>query len=363
MLDRALALRARHAAAEVLLRDDVRRGLRPELRELDVVLLERRAVLAGDERVADLPLDLVERVAARDREEPADGEGGVLVDDAVDELVGVDLNCVFLLYDAISPLPPTSNSSFGGARCRGGRGPRWASLGTIGRGPDGAAESAPRRRLYGLGRRAWMRFATSPAPPAATSSERERRRGRAAAAAARRGSPGSACRRAPRCPCWRFAVGRRRAECRRSRRPSRRRRLPPPPAAGSSVFGPTDLCPTCVVLARSRSAGRAGCRRARSSRSERRRQVLDRLRVAVRAGRCWSIRPSYQSFSSAFQHGVAAAAAARRRATRAPTRRQCDGEDVTLTSGCHWERNGGQLPADDCRCCRTSGTAAAVRLL
>ncbi len=35
LLDRALALRARHAAAEVLLRDDVRRGLRPELRELD----------------------------------------------------------------------------------------------------------------------------------------------------------------------------------------------------------------------------------------------------------------------------------------------------------------------------------------
>ena len=68
LLDRALALGRGHAAAEVLLRDDVRRVLRPELRELDVSLLERGAAPAGDQRVADLPLDLVERVAARDRE-------------------------------------------------------------------------------------------------------------------------------------------------------------------------------------------------------------------------------------------------------------------------------------------------------
>ena len=103
LLDRALALRARHAAAEVLLRDDVRRGLRPELRELDAALLERRAVLARDVRVARLPLDLVVRVAAFDREQPADGEAGVLVDDAVGELVGVDLvGCLSISVLAIA---------------------------------------------------------------------------------------------------------------------------------------------------------------------------------------------------------------------------------------------------------------------
>ena len=91
----ALALGRGHAAAEVLLRDDVRRGLRPELGELDALLVERRLVLAGDERVAELPLDLVERVAAGDREVPADGEAGVLVDDGVHELVGLDLDLAF----------------------------------------------------------------------------------------------------------------------------------------------------------------------------------------------------------------------------------------------------------------------------
>ena len=69
LLHRALALRRAHAAAEVLLGDDVRRRLRPEARELDVLLIERRAVLARDQRVAQFPLDLVERVAAGDREE------------------------------------------------------------------------------------------------------------------------------------------------------------------------------------------------------------------------------------------------------------------------------------------------------
>ena len=69
LLHARLALGRGQAAAEVLLRDDVRRRLRPELRELDALLLEGGAVLAGDERVAGLPLDLVERVAAGDREE------------------------------------------------------------------------------------------------------------------------------------------------------------------------------------------------------------------------------------------------------------------------------------------------------
>ena len=49
-------------------------------------------------RVADLPLDLVVGVAALDREPPFHGQGGVLVDDVVDELVGVDLDGRFVLY-------------------------------------------------------------------------------------------------------------------------------------------------------------------------------------------------------------------------------------------------------------------------
>jgi hypothetical protein len=39
--DRVLALRASQGSAEVLLRDHVRRQLRPELRHFDVALLER----------------------------------------------------------------------------------------------------------------------------------------------------------------------------------------------------------------------------------------------------------------------------------------------------------------------------------
>jgi hypothetical protein len=57
--------------------------LRPELGELDVLLLEGRLVLARDEGVARLPLDLVERVASGDGEVAADGETGVLMDDRV----------------------------------------------------------------------------------------------------------------------------------------------------------------------------------------------------------------------------------------------------------------------------------------
>ena len=49
-------------------------------------------------RVARLPVDLVEGVAAGDGEVAADGEGGVLVDDGVHELVGRDLDLLLLLY-------------------------------------------------------------------------------------------------------------------------------------------------------------------------------------------------------------------------------------------------------------------------
>ncbi len=88
-----LALGRGHAAAEVLLRDDVRRGLAPELRELDALLLEHRAVLARDDGIADLPLDLVERVAAGDREVAANPERALLRDDGVTEGVLGDYGC------------------------------------------------------------------------------------------------------------------------------------------------------------------------------------------------------------------------------------------------------------------------------
>ena len=88
LLDGALALGRGHAAAEVLLRDDVRCGLRPELRELDVLLLEGRSVLAGDVRVAKLPLDRVERVDAGNREVPLRSDARLGVDDRVHDLVG-----------------------------------------------------------------------------------------------------------------------------------------------------------------------------------------------------------------------------------------------------------------------------------
>jgi hypothetical protein len=67
LLDRVLALVGADPSAEVLLGDDVRRVLRPGLRELDAALLEDRVVRVADDRVAELPLDLVERVAAGGR--------------------------------------------------------------------------------------------------------------------------------------------------------------------------------------------------------------------------------------------------------------------------------------------------------
>src|SRR5262249_14153427 len=74
LLDGALALGRAELAAEVLLRDDVGRVLRPALRELDVALLERDAVAMADTGVAQLPLDCVERVLAGRREMAFDGQ-------------------------------------------------------------------------------------------------------------------------------------------------------------------------------------------------------------------------------------------------------------------------------------------------
>ena len=105
LLHARLALRRGEAAAEVLLRDDVRRGLRPELRELDTALLEGRAVAARDDRVARLPFDLVERVAAGDREEALHAEPGALLDDRVHDLFGRRFVALDLLDACHLPLP------------------------------------------------------------------------------------------------------------------------------------------------------------------------------------------------------------------------------------------------------------------
>src|SRR6266540_460026 len=70
LLDGALALGRVEPAAEVLLGDDVGRVLRPALRELDALLLERRLLGIADQRVADLPLDGVERAHSRLRKAP-----------------------------------------------------------------------------------------------------------------------------------------------------------------------------------------------------------------------------------------------------------------------------------------------------
>src|SRR5262249_2872016 len=64
LADAGLALGSAELAPEILLSNDIRRRLRPELRELDRLLVERGLVLARDEGVADLPLDLVEGIAA-----------------------------------------------------------------------------------------------------------------------------------------------------------------------------------------------------------------------------------------------------------------------------------------------------------
>src|SRR2546423_313362 len=55
---------------------------------IDALLLEDRLVLARDVRVALLPLDLLERIPARDGEEALDAEARSLVDDDVPELLG-----------------------------------------------------------------------------------------------------------------------------------------------------------------------------------------------------------------------------------------------------------------------------------
>src|SRR5581483_11290935 len=97
LLDARLALRRAEPAAEVLLGDDVRRRLRPELREFDAALLERGAVAAGDDGVARLPLDLVEGIAPGDGEEAAHAEASSLIADGVDHLAGRQIRRSLLL--------------------------------------------------------------------------------------------------------------------------------------------------------------------------------------------------------------------------------------------------------------------------
>ena len=84
LLDGVLALGRAHLAAEVLLGDDVGRVLRPGLRELDAALLEGGLRGIADQRVAQLPLELVEGVYAGARETPFDGQSCVRRVDSVD---------------------------------------------------------------------------------------------------------------------------------------------------------------------------------------------------------------------------------------------------------------------------------------
>src|SRR5207344_745365 len=76
LADARLALRRAERTAEVLLRDDVGGVLRPGDRELDVTLLEGVAALlvVGDDGIARLPLDLVERMDAVTREIPLEDQ-------------------------------------------------------------------------------------------------------------------------------------------------------------------------------------------------------------------------------------------------------------------------------------------------
>ena len=97
-----LALGRAELAAEVLLGDDVGGRLRPELQELDALLLEGGLVLAGDEGVAHLPFDLLERVAARDREVAANAGVTLGVEHRILEQGVGDLVC---LHVAILCLP------------------------------------------------------------------------------------------------------------------------------------------------------------------------------------------------------------------------------------------------------------------
>ena len=80
LLDAALALGGANLAAEIFRDDDIGRLLRPGLRNLDVALLEHHlTAFVADERRADFPLDLVERVDAGFREEAREcqpGHGG-----------------------------------------------------------------------------------------------------------------------------------------------------------------------------------------------------------------------------------------------------------------------------------------------
>ncbi len=75
--DAALALVRAERPAEILGGHDVGGGLRPGLRDLDPLLLEDDLpLLIADDRVAGLPLDLVERIDAGPREIPLHPQPG-----------------------------------------------------------------------------------------------------------------------------------------------------------------------------------------------------------------------------------------------------------------------------------------------
>src|SRR5207245_7296213 len=140
LLDARLAFRRAEPAAEVLLRDDVGRRLRPELRKLDALLVEDRLVLAGDEGISKLPLHLLERVAPGNREVALHPDRGRFVDDGVHDLVARGFGRCGCLH-ARHRAPPRIAAS---TRLPGR--PLEEGPGRVGLPPDGAV----RRRFAGI---------------------------------------------------------------------------------------------------------------------------------------------------------------------------------------------------------------------
>src|SRR5204863_4746455 len=77
LLDAVLTLGRSDLPAEIFRDDDVRRLLRPEFGNLDVALLEHQlTALVADERRAELPFHLVERIDTRFGEKSGERQPG-----------------------------------------------------------------------------------------------------------------------------------------------------------------------------------------------------------------------------------------------------------------------------------------------
>ena len=116
LLDRALTGGRAKLAAEVFLRDDVRRVLRPRRGKFDIGLLEGDPVAVADARIADLPLDGVEGVGSRRGEVPPNRQSLA----RSDALLKLRVRCVRHPYGS-SRFPPASCAGLDLNRDRAGR--------------------------------------------------------------------------------------------------------------------------------------------------------------------------------------------------------------------------------------------------